>query len=71
MKKLDTQKSLKRGAVGYNSSKKHWYFGYKATIITDGAYLYLLYMTPANQHDLGILKKTTKNLLKNSVIAVL
>jgi len=36
---------------------KHQYFGYKATYITDGLYLMLIFVNPANQHDLDILKE--------------
>lgn len=47
----------KDGTVGFNASKKRYYFRYKATYITDGLYLMLIFINPANQHDLDILKE--------------
>lgn len=37
--------------------QKKFYAGYKATLSTDGTYLNLLYIDPANEHDLTILKE--------------
>ncbi|MFU8652793.1 transposase [Methanotorris formicicus] len=47
----------KDGTVGFNASKKRYYFEYKATYITNGLYLMLIFVNPANQHDLDILKE--------------
>ncbi|MFU8652060.1 transposase [Methanotorris formicicus] len=55
----------KDGIVGYNASKKRYYFGYKATYTTDEMYLTLLFVSPANQHDLDVLKDNYKLFVKN------
>jgi len=57
MRRGDFQCLLKNGSVGYNPSKKCYYFGYKATYITDGRFLTLLFINPANQHDKDILEE--------------
>lgn len=40
-----------------STHQKKFYAGYKATLCTDGTYLNLLYINPANEHDIAILKE--------------
>ena len=51
-------------SIGFNPSKGGFYLGYKATCCTDGRYMTLLHVDPANRHDLSIMKENRDDFAK-------